>query len=131
MSMNTAIYRVIANIINAILGIIALFLIVDVILKFFSANQAAPIVAGIYAVSNFLMSPFAGIVPNISVSTGVLDTAAVISLIFYVAVSYLLLSLIQSFIQPTVTEEEYSEEEYPGTAHYHSVRKEKKVRKEA
>lgn len=115
------VYILLRELINFALALVSFFLILRIILKVFSTNPQTPFVAWIYTMSDFLMIPFANITPNLPLQTGIFDIVALITFIAYLAVSYLLISLINGLL----TQSEVMEEEYPTTAHYHDVSKKK------
>lgn len=119
--MSLRIYEGFKTLINMVLALISFFLVLRIILKFFSTNPQTPFVQWIFAVSDFLMAPFAGIVPNLSTQTGILDVVAIITLVVYLMAGYALLSLIQGLIESQIVEEEY-----PTVTHYHDISKKKK-----
>ncbi len=104
---------------NAILSVIAFFLLLRVLFLFFSLNPTTPFVAWILNISGFLMIPFAGIVPNLKVITGILDIVALITLLVYLLVGYLLVSLLESLVEPEIVEREHE-----SIAHYHDIESE-------
>lgn len=116
--MKLRIYGLLVTFINMVLSLITFFLLLRIILKFFSTNPATPFVEWIFTVSNFLMIPFAGIVQNINTQTGILDIVAVITLLAYIIVGSFLLSLVQS-----KGEAELIDDEYPAASHYHGFKK--------
>lgn len=85
----------IAGIINTIVGIIELFLLVRIVLELLGANAAAPIVAWTYAVSGAFMGPFVGAFPGLYLtSNSVLDVVAVVAMIGYALLGWLLVELL-------------------------------------
>lgn len=113
--------------VNMILGLVAFFIILRLIFRFFSADTSVPFVEWIYAVSNFLIMPFAGIVPNIGTATGVIDVVAVVTLLIYLTLGYLAMGLLQNLAHARMMEEEYLEEKYPRPIFYHEVKKRKQT----
>lgn len=104
-----------------LLTVTVFFLILRVILRFFSANPTTPFVEWILSISSFLIRPFAGIVPNVVTQTGVLDVVALISLIVYLIAGYFLLNILEGL----TTRTDIVDEEYPTIAHYHDIPKNK------
>ena len=97
-------------IIDLAMAIIAFLLGMRVIFQLFRANPETPFVAWIYQLSGSLMYPFQGIFPNIQVSEiGELDLVALITLLAYSIIGYLIIGAIRSFIRPTVEEVHHSE----------------------
>lgn len=114
--MTLRVYELVRTIINAILAIVAFFLMLRIVFLLFSVNQATPFVSWILSVSGFLIAPFAGIVPNLGLATGVVDIVALISLLAYFLVGYLIISLLHSLLETRITEEEHE-----ATTHYHDI----------
>lgn len=114
--MTLGLYRFINHTLNFILGVVTLLLLFRVLFLFFSINQATPFVAWILHLSNFLVAPFVGIVPNLAVSTGVLDVVALIAVVFYSLLGYLLSSLLNELAHPHLIIEEHET-----VAHYHDI----------
>ncbi len=121
--MSLRIYELLQRLINLGVAVIAFFLLLRVFFLFFSVNPTTPFVSWIMSVSSFLISPFAQIVPNITTQTGVLDIVAMVTLLIYLVVGYLLLNLIQAV-------SESQEAEYPPVVHYHDVGKSSKHTRE-
>lgn len=115
--MNLRIYTLFKVLINTVLTAVAFFLLLRVLFLFFSANLATPFVAWVLTISNFLMTPFAGIAPDLSVSTGVLDISALTTLLVYMVAGYILLSAVDRLARPQITEEEE-------IAYYHDMESE-------
>lgn len=101
--------------INGILLVISFFLVLRMLFLFFSANQATPLVAWVLAVGASLDTPFAGIAPNLSVRTGVLDIVSIISLVLYLLLGYVLLAAVAGLSERAI------ESEHRGTVHYHDI----------
>lgn len=107
------IYYMVKTIVNIVLALISFFLLLRVFFLFFSVNQTTPFVLWVLTVSRILMSPFLGIAPNIGVQTGVLDTVALITLIAYLLVGYIILTLIEGLAEQRFLEK-------GGEVHYNS-----------
>ncbi len=106
-------YTLLANLINSILMIVGAFLGLRFILELVSANPSTPFVAWIYSISEMFIYPFRGIVPNVSAGIGILDIVAIIALVAYSILGYILISLLRSVTS------DYSDRY--GTAHYHDL----------
>lgn len=111
-------YDLLRSAINIFLGIISFFLLFRILFLLFSANQATPLVAWVLNVSSFFMTPFAGILPDIRVSGGILDMVAVVTLLAYLLLGYLVLSLIQNLVDQEIA---VREEEHSASMHYHEI----------
>lgn len=121
--MNLRLYELLRMLINLVLSITTFFLVTRLIFRFFSTNPQTPFVQWIFEISNSLMVPFVNIVPNLTTQTGVLDLVAVITLIAYLVIGYILLSMMGGMVH-----EEIIEEDYPAVGHYHDIRPPKKVK---
>ncbi len=103
------------GLINLILGIIALFLGLRIIFSLVGANSSAPFVAWVYLVSEGLITPFRGMFPNFAMGNNMyLDVVAVIALIVYSLVGYIIVALVDSAFKPAI----YDEEERRRLNHY-------------
>lgn len=118
-------YALLKTLINFVLLLISFFFVFRIVLKVFSTNPQTPFVAWVYSVSDFLISPFANITPNLQLQTGILDIVAIISYLAYLIAGYLLISLFQSFTESAETTI-IEESEYPDTVSYHQVSKKRK-----
>lgn len=95
--MTWTIREVLTRFINLLLAIATFFLGARIILRLFDANAATPFVGWIYRVSDSLIYPFSGIFPNYSLTTGAtIDVVAIISLIAYAVLAYIVVSVISS-----------------------------------
>ncbi len=115
--MKVRLYTLTSGLINLVLSVLAFFLVLRILFLFFSVNQATPIVTWVLTVSNFLITPFRGMVPNLNMTIGTLDVVALITLIVYLAIGYFLISLLEYPI-----EHERVEEDHQALAHYHHSR---------
>lgn len=115
--MSLRIYEAFKGLINIFLGLIAFFLVLRIIVRLFSANPQTPFVEWVLKVSEFLMTPFNALVPDVWVQTGILDIVAIITLAVYLLLGYLLLSVLQGLINPKIIDE-YA-------THYHDIEKRK------
>lgn len=111
------VYSLMSIVINTFLAIVSGFLLFRVLFLAFSINQSTPVVRWIMQVSSFLMTPFAGIVPNLAVQSGVVDFVALISLVIYLIAGYILMSILSGLVEP-----ESAEGESEAIAHYHEVK---------
>lgn len=89
---------IIYTVLEIIFDVIAILLAFRILLKFLGANESTPIVAWLYDTTGSLIAPFAGIFPNGKIS-GVftIDVAAIIALIVYSLIAYVVLGLIADF----------------------------------
>lgn len=92
-----SIREVLTRIINLVLAVVTFFLGARIILRLFDANPITPFVGWIYQISDSLIYPFTGIFPNYALTTGTtIDVVALVSLIAYALLAYVVLSLINS-----------------------------------
>ncbi len=108
-------YDLLKSLINGVLLIISFFLVLTVLFLAFSANQGTPMVAWVLAVGGALSAPFVGIAPNLPIGTGVLDTVAIVALVLYLLIGYLVLAVVDSLTNRTLRSH------YTTTAHYHDI----------
>jgi|SRR5581483_931263 len=82
--------------INFIFGLIELILGFRILFEIAGANPSTPFVAWLYEVSRPLINPFYGIFPSPVLKSGtVLDMSAIIALLIYAIIAYLLSELIK------------------------------------
>lgn len=93
--MKLALYYGIRWISRVIAGLLAIRLV----LRFFSANPAAPAVAWLYQFTNWLLEPVNYIFPNIIVGRGVFDLVAIIGIIFYAIIFGVVLRIIRATLR--------------------------------
>lgn len=98
--MRTNISIFISDLINLVLGGIAFFLIARILLRLFNANPATPFVAFINDVSGFLILPFRGIFRQPTIEGTTLDISAIVALVIYAIIAYLVSALISTFARP-------------------------------
>ncbi len=94
--MTLGIRSVLIYLLDILAAVLSFFLGLRIVLELFAANPDTPIVAWIYTVSSNLMTPFSGILPNLSLGGPVLDIVAIITLIAYLLVIYLVMSIVGS-----------------------------------
>ncbi len=94
MSIRLYLYTLLKSLINAVVFLIAFFLLLRVIFLILSANLATPVVFWTIKISDFFVSPFAGIFANIPVQTGVVDVVALIALTVYLFIGFIIQSLL-------------------------------------
>jgi hypothetical protein len=100
--MPITIRNIIDTVLNIWMAVVSFFLGFRIIFELFAANRATPFVSWVYDVSSSLMSPFAGIFPNLNLGGGsYFDIVAVISLIAYAVVNYIILAIIDTVATPT------------------------------
>lgn len=93
----STVYIALQRLINIILAIITFFIGFRILFRLLAANPSTPFVSWIYSISDRLVYPFTGIFPNPSISNiGVLDVVAIISLLAYALVAYLITLVLDS-----------------------------------
>ncbi len=84
-------------ILNNSLAIVEILLLVRIIFRALSANPAASIVALIYGVSDWLMSPVNYIFPNIPLfGNAVVDVVALSAMLFYFVIYTLIVKILRA-----------------------------------
>lgn len=90
--------KVIYTILEVIFDVIAILLAFRILLRFLGANPSTPVVNWLYDTTGSLIAPFAGIFPNGKISGFfTLDIAAIIALVVYSLIAYVVLGLISDF----------------------------------
>lgn len=111
--MTWSVRNVIVWLLDLVMAVLAFFLGLRIVFKLFDANPATPFVNWIYRVSESLVFPFSGIFPNLNLGTGAFDVVAVIALLAYLVVLYLVIAVIDAAFR-TVADRYYH--------HRHDVR---------
>ncbi|MEX1051964.1 MAG: YggT family protein [Patescibacteria group bacterium] len=83
-----------------IVGIIDLLLLLGIVFKLFGA-KAVGFTNFLYGATNFFAAPFRGIFPNPEVEGAYFDTAALVAIIVYVLVGFIVARLIDLVTRPT------------------------------
>lgn len=79
----------VSRIVNAIFGIIEFFILLRILFEMLGASGSAPFVASLYSVTDSLVAPFVGAFANWNIAGLVLDISAVLALIAYAIIGYL------------------------------------------
>ncbi len=88
------------QVVDFLLAVVYFFIGVRIVLKLFLANPEAGFVQFIYRASDFLMRPFINIFPNLGFDgSRIIDTSAIIALIVYTVIGYLIIHIIENFAQ--------------------------------
>jgi hypothetical protein len=98
-----SIRSLIIYLLDLVIAVIAFFIGLRIVFRLFNANSATPFVAWITAVSEGLIAPFSGILPNLDLGVGVLDIVAMIALIAYMLIAYVVMSVVSGIMTPTAT----------------------------
>lgn len=99
--MRDSIYHLLQTLINAIGGFIVFVIGVRFIFEFLDFNRLTPIVAWVYTVSDNLIQPFRGLLPDLRLGDGtILDVTALIALFSYAIVFALIDRLLFSILHP-------------------------------
>jgi YggT family protein len=86
--------RIIRGAINSAAVIIELLLLFRLTLKFLAANPKTPFVGGIYGITEWLVAPFAKILPNWKLSGFPIDSATLAAIIVYAVIVFLVLMIL-------------------------------------
>jgi uncharacterized protein YggT (Ycf19 family) len=84
------------TLVGALVSIVELLLSLRFIFKFLGVNVRTPFVAWLYDATASLVSPFAGILPNVNLGGFIIDFATLIALVVYVLVGYFILQMFSS-----------------------------------
>lgn len=104
-------FGIIHTIIEVIFDIIAVLLALRILFRFFGASEGNVIVDWLYDTTGQLIAPFTGIFPNPTLEGAfVIDVAAVIALIVYSVIGFVILSFI-SDLRYRAAERDLDEEE--------------------
>ncbi|PIR82150.1 YggT family protein [Candidatus Kaiserbacteria bacterium CG10_big_fil_rev_8_21_14_0_10_59_10] len=90
--------RIVARVIDVIIGIVVLALGVRLLLRFFGASPAAPFVAWIYGITDGLLRPFANMFPPAPLNGYVLEFSTIIAMIVYAILGWLIIRLLSLVI---------------------------------
>jgi len=98
--------RLLIGLVDAVMAFIAFVLGMRIVFQLLQANPATPFVAFINRVSGYFMYPFQGMFPGLQVSEfNTLDLVALITLLAYSIIGYLIIMVIRMVLRPTVSEE--------------------------
>jgi len=92
-------FGIIRTLVNIVFGVIEFLLTLRFIFKLFVVNAGTPFVAWLYGATASLVSPFAGILPNMNLGGLIIDFATLVALIVFAFIGYLLLELF-SYVGP-------------------------------
>ncbi|EKE11665.1 MAG: hypothetical protein ACD_15C00042G0007 [uncultured bacterium] len=84
-------FGIIRALVNILFGVLEFLLLFRFVFKFFAVNPDTPFVAWIYRTSAPLVSPFAGILPDLKLGRFVVDFSTLFALIVYTLIAYLIL----------------------------------------
>jgi uncharacterized protein YggT (Ycf19 family) len=85
---------------DLIMGVISFFIGFRFLFKLVGANSQTPFVSWIYQVSETLIYPFRGIVPNANMGRGEFDFVALIALLAYAVLLYVATAVIDVALRP-------------------------------
>lgn len=91
------------ELIYLIFAVICVLLLLRVVLKVLAANTAVAFTGFVYGITNFFMAPFQGLLPTWASGRTVLEGSALIALLVYAAVGYLLARLVSIMFLRDVT----------------------------
>lgn len=86
-----------------IFAVICVILILRIVLKLLAANAAVAFTAFIYGLSGIFLAPFNGLLPTFASGRTVLEGSAIIAVLVYALIGYLLARLMSIFFQRDVT----------------------------
>lgn len=86
-------FGIVRTLVSIVVGVIEFLLSLRFVFKFFVVNTGTPFVAWLYGVTAPLVSPFAGIAPNLKLGGFVVDFATLVALVVYVLIGYLILQI--------------------------------------
>jgi hypothetical protein len=86
-------YSPVARIVWTVFGIVAVLLVVRFFLQLVGADPAAGFTNFIYQLTNPLVQPFTGTIPNTIVETGVVEWITILALAIYWLVAWILARL--------------------------------------
>lgn len=81
------------TLIGLLVAVVELLLSLRFIFKFLEVNKHTPFVSWLYDTTASLVSPFAGILPNLNLGMFTIDFPTLIALIVYVSVGYFILQI--------------------------------------
>ena len=94
------------RLVDMVMALIAFVLGMRIVFQLIQANPATPFVGFINRVSSFLMYPFQGMFPGLQITEfGTLDIVALITLLAYSLIGYLVILGIRSLVRPAVHDE--------------------------
>ena len=86
-----------------IFAVIDVVILIRIVLKLLGANTAVPFTGFIYGLSDFLLAPFRGLLQVYASGRSVFEPSAIIGLIVYALVGYLIARLIAIMFRRDVT----------------------------
>ncbi len=86
-----------------IFAVICVILILRIVLKLLAANTAVAFTAFVYGLSGIFMAPFNGLLPTFVSGRTILEGSAIIAVLVYALIGYLLARLMSIFFQRDVT----------------------------
>lgn len=84
------------RVISVVIGVIEAILLVRIVLELLGASAASPFVSWIYNLSGALLGPFSNAFPNLAFGTGVLDIAAILAIIVYAIIGWVISMLLSA-----------------------------------
>lgn len=91
-------FKVLSKILYTILLIIETVIAIRVVFKFINAEAANQLVGFVYSLSENFVKPFGGIITNnIKLGKFTIDTTAILALIVYMVIAFILVEMIKVF----------------------------------
>ncbi len=94
--MSLSVRNVLVTLFDLALGAIILFLGLRFVFALFGVSLGVPFVAWVNSVSGSLTAPFAGILPSLPLGVGRLDITALLAILFYSLLFYLIRAIIDA-----------------------------------
>jgi hypothetical protein len=94
--MALSVRNIIVWLLDLVMAVLAFFLGLRIVFRLFDANPQTPFVNWIYRTSDNLVFPFSGIFPNLNLGTGAFDVVAVIALLAYLVLLYLVIAVVDT-----------------------------------
>jgi len=91
------------DMIYVVFAIIDAFILIRILLKVLAANTAVPFTRFVYGVSDWLLSPFHGLLPTIVNGRSVFEMSALVGFLVYALLGYLAARLIAIMFMRDVT----------------------------
>jgi len=86
-----------------VFAVIDIFILLRILLKFLAANTAVPFTTFVYGVSDFFLAPFKGLFPVIVNGRSVFELSALVGLLVYALLGYVLARVVAIMFRRDVT----------------------------
>jgi uncharacterized protein YggT (Ycf19 family) len=95
--------RRVFELVYLIFAVICVLLFLRIVLKLLAANTAVAFTAFIYALSGIFLAPFNGLLPTFVSGRTILEGSAIIAILVYALIGYLLARIMSIFFRRDVT----------------------------